>query len=91
MMISSLCMCSMLIHREAAIRESENKLKQFAAGTSTLTDTELWNCRIMVESAIHPDTNETVPEPFRMSGYVPFNGPICVAMVSSPFSFQGLI
>jgi len=74
---------SMLIHREAAIRESENKLKQFAAGTSTLTDTELWNCRIMVESAIHPDTNETVPEPFRMSGYVPFNGPICVAMIMS--------
>eukprot|EP00658_Telonema_sp_P-2_P025069 TRINITY_DN20091_c0_g1_i3.p1 TRINITY_DN20091_c0_g1~~TRINITY_DN20091_c0_g1_i3.p1 ORF type:complete len:250 (+),score=48.66 TRINITY_DN20091_c0_g1_i3:535-1284(+) len=24
-----------------------------------------------------------VPEPFRMSGYVPFNGPVCVAMIVS--------
>ena len=37
----------------------------------------------MWSAALHPDTGEFIPHPFRMSGYVPFNGPICVAMVAS--------
>ena len=37
----------------------------------------------VASAALHPDTGETIPHPFRMSGYVPFNGPICVAMVAS--------
>jgi len=43
----------------------------------------LWESKRIVDAALHPDTGETVPAPFRMSGYVPFNGPICVAMVVS--------
>jgi hypothetical protein len=43
----------------------------------------LWESRRIVESAIHPDTGEIIPRPFRMSGYVPCNGPICVSMVAS--------
>lgn len=43
----------------------------------------LWKLKQEVDSAIHPDTGEIVPEPFRMSGYVPFNGPICVFQVTS--------
>ena len=37
----------------------------------------------VASAALHPDTGEFIPHPFRMSGYVPFNGPICVAMVAS--------
>ena len=48
-----------------------------------LSEEELWSARKLKESAIHPDTGEIVPLPFRMAGYVPFNGPICVAMMAS--------
>jgi sideroflexin-5 len=43
---------------------------------------ELWEAKRIYESAMN-DSGEIIPMPFRMSGYVPFNGPICVAMVSS--------
>lgn len=47
-------------------------------------DRALWEARRLVEAALHPDTGDVIPRPFRMSGYVPYNGPICVAMVASP-------
>jgi Sideroflexins len=34
----------------------------------------LYEATRIVRAAVHPDTNEIVPPPFRMSGYVPFNG-----------------
>lgn len=43
----------------------------------------LWEAQRISSAALHPDTQAVCPLPFRMSGYVPFNGPICVAMVSS--------
>ncbi len=46
-------------------------------------DRTLWEARRIADAALHPDTGEVIPRPFRMSGYVPFNGPICVAMVAS--------
>ena len=46
-------------------------------------DRTLWEARRIAEAALHPDTGEVIPRPFRMSGYVPYNGPICVAMVAS--------
>jgi len=45
------------------------------------TDDELWRARRLRDSAMHPDTKEIVPRPFRMAGYVPFNGPVCVSMM----------
>jgi hypothetical protein len=53
---------------------------------ATLTPSEsrtLWEAKRIVDSAIHPDTGEVIPRPFRMSGYVPYNGPICVSMVAA--------
>jgi hypothetical protein len=50
----------------------------------TSMDRALWEAKRVVEAALHPDTGEVIPRPFRMSGYVPYNGPICVAMVASP-------
>eukprot|EP00980_Cylindrotheca_fusiformis_P011833 scaffold2816_cov121-Cylindrotheca_fusiformis.AAC.49 len=46
-------------------------------------DRTLWEAKRVVDAALHPDTGEFIPRPFRMSGYVPFNGPICVSMIAS--------
>jgi len=43
------------------------------------TDAELWASSHLVSSAMNEDS--VIPRPFRMSGYVPFNGPVCVAAV----------
>jgi tricarboxylate carrier len=50
---------------------------------SVSENARLWRAKQMVDAAIHPDTGEFIPRPFRMSGYVPFNGPVAVAMVTS--------
>ena len=41
----------------------------------------LWEAARISTASLNEGT--AVPHPFRMSGYVPFNGPICVAMVAS--------
>lgn len=46
------------------------------------TDRILWEAKRIADSALHPQTQEWIPRPFRMSGYLPFNGPICIAMIS---------
>lgn len=43
----------------------------------------LWEALRISSSSLHPDTGDSIPQPFRMSGYVPCNGPVCVAMVAS--------
>ena len=42
----------------------------------------MWEARRLVESALN-EHGEFIPKPFRMSGYVPFNGPICVAKLAA--------
>ena len=87
----------LLIYTESQIQNSKQILLDYDAGLlkskanaeySKLNITTeqthlLWESRRIVESAIHPDTGEVIPRPFRMSGYVPCNGPICVSMVAS--------
>jgi len=43
----------------------------------------LWEAQRISGATLHPDSGDVIPQPFRMSGYTPFNGPICVAMVAS--------
>jgi hypothetical protein len=43
---------------------------------------QLWEAKRIYESAMN-DSGVIIPRPFRMSGYVPYNGPICVMMISS--------
>jgi sideroflexin-5 len=51
----------------------------------------LWDLKRIVDSAMpFPENGEVVPQPFRMSGYVPFNGPVSVAMIASS-STAGLL
>ncbi|VEU41127.1 unnamed protein product [Pseudo-nitzschia multistriata] len=66
---------------EAAERESNSNNANNLF--STKESRSLWESKRVVESALHPDTGEFIPRPFRMSGYVPYNGPICVSMVAS--------
>jgi len=57
-------------------------------GNTTTNNMKLWNARYIVDSMTHPDTGELIPRPFRMSGYIPYNAPLCVGalIASSPFS-----
>uniref|UniRef100_A0A8B9V957 Sideroflexin 5 n=1 Tax=Anas zonorhyncha TaxID=75864 RepID=A0A8B9V957_9AVES len=41
----------------------------------------LWAAQKIKQAIIHPDTNETIFMPFRMSGYIPFGTPIVVGLL----------
>jgi tricarboxylate carrier len=41
-------------------------------------DAALWEAKKIKDAIFHPDTNEPLPMPFRMSGFLPFNAPVCV-------------
>ena len=49
-------------------------------------DRALWEAKRVFEAAC-PDGETIIPRPFRMSGFVPYNGPICVAIVASQSTF----
>ena len=68
----------------AMVQDYENLLANLPDGvTLTAMHRALWEAQRISSAALHPDTGDAIPHPFRMSGYVPFNGPICVAMVAS--------
>mmetsp|Transcript_3795 Transcript_3795/g.11727 ORF Transcript_3795/g.11727 Transcript_3795/m.11727 type:complete len:332 (-) Transcript_3795:34-1029(-) len=50
---------------------------------------ELWKAKKIKDAIIHPDTGETVPMPFRMSGFVPFGVPIVVGLLLPNLSYGG--
>ncbi|GMH74504.1 hypothetical protein TrRE_jg10162 [Triparma retinervis] len=66
-----------------ALKDRHAKGEDVMAGITPEENLRLWKLKQEVNSAVHPDTGEIVPHPFRMSGYVPFNGPICVFQVTS--------
>ncbi|KAI9029426.1 iron carrier [Hyaloraphidium curvatum] len=75
---------STLLASNDAVRGAQKLLKDFDAGAAPKASvSELWAARKLRDSAVHPDTGEIVPRPFRMAGYVPYNGPVCVAMMIS--------
>eukprot|EP00985_Skeletonema_marinoi_P024881 scaffold17737_cov108-Skeletonema_marinoi.AAC.3 len=59
-----------------------NAMKEGATYSLAETDRLLWEAKRIADSALHPETQEWIPRPCRMSGYLPYNGPICIAMVS---------
>lgn len=60
--------------------------KPAAADVDRVSNARLWSARKLKDSAVHPDLGYVVPRPFRMAGFVPYNGPITVAtMVSTSF------
>jgi hypothetical protein len=81
------CDPKLLLANDEDIHKAQDLLRSASLGDQTslvsMTDRDLWEARRVVDAALHPDTGDVIPRPFRMSGYVPFNGPICVAMVAS--------
>lgn len=85
------CDPRLLLYTEDETRRSRAMVQDYQNLLETLpgnmTEQEmnhaLWEAQRISSAALHPDTEEIIPSPFRMSGYVPFNGPICVAMVAS--------
>lgn len=78
-----ICDPSMLLFSRNHINEAVGKLWHFEqfGNVEKITDADLWHYRKLKESAVHPDTGEIIPLPFRMSGYVPFNGPVSVGLI----------
>jgi len=85
------CDPALLLHTESTIKAAqqtlleaeETMLRNPHRKLSPKESRKLWESKRIVEGALHPDTGEVIPRPFRMSGYVPYNGPICVSMVAS--------
>jgi sideroflexin-5 len=79
-----------LISTDQTLRQAKEELNQFKLGQSTRTNEELWKYRSLVESAIHPTTDEIIPWPFRMSAIAPVNIPIVWGMLACPPSNTAL-
>jgi sideroflexin-5 len=85
MKMLNICDPSSLIYPTSDIKKAVENLEKYRklGSDAGFSDTELWRFRKLKESAVHPDTGEIIPLPFRMAGYVPFNGPVCVGLVVS--------
>jgi tricarboxylate carrier len=83
---------STLFASDDEVRKANELLKRFDRREKTdATNEQLWQARKLRDSAMHPDTGEIIPRPFRMAGYVPFNGPVCVAMMIASTTPQLLL
>lgn len=40
-------------------------------------DSELWDCRRLLDAAVHPTLQSIIPAPFRVAAFTPVNIPIC--------------
>lgn len=69
-------------YREIRSNAMLNEKEEDATYSLAETDRLLWEAKRIADSALHPETQEWIPRPCRMSGYLPFNGPICIAMIS---------
>jgi tricarboxylate carrier len=77
------CDPRLLLYREDKVRQYQEMIKNYQIYDGQNMDRALWEAKRITEAALHPDTGDEIPRPFRMSGYVPFNGPVAVAMVAS--------
>lgn len=79
------CDPKLLLYSEDQVVQSQKMVEgwpQWFDGTPEM-NRKLWEAKRMVDAAVHPDTQETIPRPFRMSGYITYNGPVCVALLAS--------
>lgn len=59
-------------------QEEEKKIHGKTSGYRRFDDAELWHAKKVKDAIFHPDTNELLPKMCRMSGWLPFNAPVCV-------------
>ena len=83
---------------DMSLEQSATIMAQYSANslpTGTTADT-LWLAKKVYDSAIHPDTEETILQPFRMSGFALYGTPIVVGMllpnptIAATIFWQGL-
>ncbi|GAB1291001.1 Sideroflexin-5 [Apodemus speciosus] len=68
---------------EKRLREAVQLLEDYKQGTLRpgVTNEQLWSAQKIKQAILHPDTNEKIFMPFRMSGYIPFGTPIVVGLL----------
>nr|XP_011711885.1 sideroflexin-5 isoform X4 [Macaca nemestrina] len=68
---------------ERRLREAVQLLEDYKHGTLRpgVTNEQLWSAQKIKQAILHPDTNEKIFMPFRMSGYIPFGTPIVVGLL----------
>ncbi|XP_062837999.1 sideroflexin-5 isoform X2 [Anolis carolinensis] len=68
---------------KSRLKEAVQLLEDYKHGTLApgVTNKDLWRAQKIKQAIIHPDTNETIFMPFRMSGYIPFGTPIVVGLL----------
>ncbi|KAI4546893.1 hypothetical protein MG293_003448 [Ovis ammon polii] len=68
---------------ERRLREAVQLLEDYKCGTLRpgVTNEQLWSAQKIKQAILHPDTNEKIFMPFRMSGYIPFGTPIVVGLL----------
>ena len=74
------CDPRLLFYTQSQILQAKEMLDNYSQYRGR--DRELWEAKRLVQSALN-DKGEFIPQSFRMSGYVPYNGPVCVAMLVS--------
>jgi sideroflexin-5 len=81
------CDPRLLLYTEEQVRASLEMVLNYQqvlqSSNNAETHRQLWEAKRVTDAAVHPDTGDVIPRPFRMSGYVTYNGPVCVAMVAS--------
>ncbi|XP_072625913.1 sideroflexin-5 isoform X5 [Canis lupus baileyi] len=69
--------------QQRRLREAVQLLEDYKHGTlhPGVTNEQLWSAQKIKQAILHPDTNEKIFMPFRMSGYIPFGTPIVVGLL----------
>ncbi|MBN3324516.1 SFXN5 protein, partial [Atractosteus spatula] len=72
-----------LLVSESRLKECVKLLDDFRCGMLPpgVSDAQLWEAQKIKQAIVHPDTEEKIFMPFRMSGYVPFGTPIVVGLL----------
>lgn len=55
-----------------SIQNARKLLEEHRSGRSKATNRQLWEAQKLKTAIFHPDTDEKILPPFRMSGFVPF-------------------
>ncbi|XP_067884770.1 sideroflexin-5-like isoform X1 [Heterodontus francisci] len=68
---------------ESRLKAAVQLLEDYKHGTlpTGVSDQQLWEAQKIQQAVLHPDTNEKILMPFRMSGYIPFGTPIVVGLL----------
>ncbi|EDV20015.1 uncharacterized protein TRIADDRAFT_32552 [Trichoplax adhaerens] len=78
---------------EKQLQDSIKLLNEYKIGKlpDGVTNEQLWKAQKIKQAIIHPDTNEKIFMPFRMSGFVPFGTPIVVGLLLPNPSMKSII